>query len=366
MPLCGPLASLLPMGRGIGAECRISIIPSIPDDAASFSARVQEAKDLISRLARTSLQNSSGTPSDLAHRYDVISAQLIESRSSHSLLQDVLKQTQEELERTQELLRVAERKSDREQSDSVKTLEAKEAYANSKKNKAKQDATGGALANNDSVNKASPAPASANTPNAGTPKAESGNQEQDIKPEVQALIDSIKDDQQEGSSGLSRSEIEHLQSLAQARLKETEELRAEKAAIQSQLEELRITIHHLPEKTIAANTYFVGLKTSLEALQASYDRLEQQNETLSQESTALKEALNLLKVDIEKELQEQNEELSTKLHSSTTDLVRVREHRDRLHHQMELLRTRDTEKWKCVDQMRKLAESRQVRKGSVS
>lgn len=130
--------------------------------------------------------------------------QLIQTRSSYDLAQSILSRTQDELNKSIELLRAYERKVERDRSSTVRKLEKR----------------------TESVSGIEKISTAATPPVHGIKREDSGDDE----------------DRQEGSSGLSRTEIQELQILADARLKESEELRNDRTALRGEVDDLKVKV----------------------------------------------------------------------------------------------------------------------------
>ena len=327
-------------------KTRLTALPS-DDDDQPVSERLRETKRLISALAQDGARQE-GTAIDLPQRYQIVSAevrvtdahientvlplipsayQLIESRSSHSLLQSILHRTREELNTAMESLRAAERKLTREQSGTLRKLEKRPEPSTSSKTSASADEK------------------------VKAPKKEDGIDE--------AGID--EDDVQEGSSGLSRSEIEELQHLAEARLRETQELRAQKIESDTKLEDYKLRLMNLSEKDIEKLEFFQQLKQVhndtqgvLAEAQEKFDALKAENDQTRQKQSEMEE-------EIKEEERAERDKLIVQIKATQENVTRIRHQRDKYNAEIVRLNAQQAEKLRASGEMEKLAASRQSR-----
>ena len=143
----------------------------------------------------------------------------------------MLNRTQVELNSTIESLRLAERNLERERSTTIRKLEQRYDQATEPQTQGiEKGASASAVP--------SPAPPSMNSLHVMDLKKEQSEGESKEQLQLQAN----ETDVQEGTSGLSRSEIEELQAAAQMGLKEAEELRADKIQLMSELDGLKLKV----------------------------------------------------------------------------------------------------------------------------
>ena len=186
-------------------------------------------------------------------------SQLAESRSAYTLLESVLSQTREELNTATEALRLAQRKADRDRDATIAKLDARTHSAEASRraqDKADKEAAAqaaqAALAEQQQQQRVSP----------GIVKSEkrstspSANAAAAVKADAHAVDTSMKvdvADQQVGSSGLTSSEIQELQRLAQYRLDEMDTLRKDKTLLQLEVETMKRRVRLIRMQITSAN-----------------------------------------------------------------------------------------------------------------
>ena len=278
--------------------------------------------------------------------------QLIESRAAHKLLQAVLQRTQDELSATLESLKQLERKVVRDRSGTVQQLE-KRTHGENKEDADRKPDTAAANANG-----AAAGQFGAGSPAPGTSPAKTAAVKQE---RGAAGVDEDMRDVLEGSSGLTRTEIEELRSAADARLKEATELRAEKLALLHEVDSLKIQraeggeayFSHTPEhRQLSAQVR--QLRDDAEAASALHSRV-------SAELDALRLEQGKLRATLAHEAAEHDAEANRKLGAALQDGARLRAERDARTAEVQELRTKESEKCRHVEQMRVLAEARQTR-----
>lgn len=185
-------------------------------------------------------------------------SQLAESRAAYTLLESVLSQTREELNTATEALRLAQRKADRDRDATIAKLDARTHSAEASRraqDKAEKEAAAQAA-------QAALAEQQQQRVSPGIVKSEkrstspTANAAAAVKADAHAADTSMKvdvADQQVGSSGLTSSEIQELQRLAQYRLDEMDTLRKDKTLLQLEVETMKRRVRLIRMQITSAN-----------------------------------------------------------------------------------------------------------------
>ena len=173
-------------------------------------------------------------------------SQLAESRAAYTLLESVLSQTREELNTATETLRLAQRKADRDRDATIAKLDARTHSAEASRraqDKAEKAAAAqvaqAALADQQQQQQRVSPGVIKSEKRSTSPSVNAANA---VKADADAADTTMKvdiADQQVGSSGLSSSEIQELQRLAQYRLDEMDTLRKDKTLLQLEVETMK-------------------------------------------------------------------------------------------------------------------------------
>ena len=249
----------------------------------------------------------------------------------------MLENTQGELEAALTRLQQIERKLERERDFTILALE-KRAHGENKEGVS------------------TPAPLAPTASAAPSPQPPGVKQDQAISEEARDVL--------EGSSGLTRTEIEELQAAAERREKELESVREEKRQLEHRTSELRIQIRSVPKAVVESSEPYKDLQRKLENAQKD---LEDAKKALPEasENQPGEDGESDEKATQAKELSNHAAELGKKLSACMSDLARIRNERDIRTSELAEAKAKEGEKVRHVDQMRILAEARQVRIGSL-
>lgn len=311
-------------------------------NASDLSRRVQETSHLIALLAKKSLPNVS---LDIVQRQDALAKELIHSQATVAHLEKALEDTRKELDRTLDALRTVQKQVDRRQSESVRKLnKISDRQADEEKPRS-------LLKPGSAVASTAPSPA-AGSPGHASPFKHDMKEEQ----EQNELRDVL-----EGSSGLTRSEIEALQQEAESRQKEAESLRTEKLALSHELDSVKARYAVVPDDRIRETPLFVAVqeklneyKTLSESAQATYDKVKNELDSMKAKETQFRQ-------DLEEEYAKETTKLNKDLTRLQQDLTRIRTERDSGVAELSQYKARESEKAKHIEEMKALANSRQIR-----
>lgn len=271
--------------------------------------------------------------------------QLIQSQSVVKHLEKVLEETQEELERTLAALRTAQKQADRRQFDSVRKLsKGSDSQTNEEKSK-------------HLLKPASTAASAAPSPGVGSPGRGSPVKHEVKEEQEQSELRDVL----EGSSGLTRSEIEALQQEAESRQKEAEALQAEKLALSHELDAIKVRYAVVPEDVVRTTPVFVGIQEKLNKLEAEAKTVQTERDQLKDELDSLRGRETQFRQDLEQEYAKETTKLNKDLARLQQDLTRIRTERDGHAADVALLRSRESEKCRHVEEMKALANARQTR-----
>jgi len=260
-------------------------------------------------------------------------------------LEKLLQDTRGELELTLDALRTTQKQVDRRQSDSVRKL-----------NKG--------LDNEADLQKPKPSlkPSSTAASAAASPAAGSPGQSSPVKHEVKEEQEQNElRDVLEGSSGLTRSEIEALQQEAESRQKEAESLRAEKLALSHQLDNIKTRYAVVPEERVRETPVFIGIQEELNKYRTLADSAEALHKELREELDSLKGKETQFRQDLEQEYAKETAKLNKDLTRLQQDLTRIRTDRDSQAANVAEFKSRDSERCKHLEEINVLANSRQIR-----
>lgn len=338
-----------------------------------LSRRVQETSHLIALLAKKTHPDAS---SDVMQRQDALAKevsipmhlcpglctcidalpsplpliacdllQLIQSQAAVKHLETLLQNTRAELESTLDTLRTAQKQIDRRQSDSVRKLNKNvDNQINDEKPKSL-------------LKPASAAASAAPSPAAGSPK-DSSPVKHEVKEEQEQneLRDVL-----EGSSGLTRSEIEALQQEAESSQKEAESLRAEKLALFHQLDNMKTRYAVVPDERIRETPLFIKVQEDLNQFKLLADTAQALQDGLKNELDGLKARETQFRHDLEQEYAKETTKLNKDLTRLQADLTRIRTERDSNAATLAEYKSRESERCKHLEEINTLASSRQTR-----
>lgn len=259
-------------------------------------------------------------------------------------LEKVLEETRGELDSTLTALRTAQKQSDRRPSESVRKLNKSEDNETDDKSKS-------LLKPASTTASAAPSPGGG-SPRHGSPVKHEVKEEQ----EQNELRDVL-----EGSSGLTRSEIEALQQEAEVRQKEAEALRQEKLLLDQELNKVKTQYATLPDSVIQQRPIYQRLQADLEQYKATADAAQKIHDELKEELIMLRGRETQFRQDIEQEYTKESLRLNKDLARLQGDLSRVRAERDSGIAEIAEFKTREAEKCRHVEEMKTLAFSRQTR-----
>lgn len=198
---------------------------------------------------------------------------------------------------------------------------------------------------------AAPSPA-AGSPGRTSPVKHEGKEEQ----EQNDLRDVL-----EGSSGLTRSEIEALQQEAESRQKEAESLRAEKLALSHELDNVKTRYAVVPEERIRETPLFISVQEKLNEYKTLADSAQTLQDELKKELDSLKAKESQFRQDLEEEYAKETTRLNKDLARLQQDLTRIRTERDSGAAELAEYKSRESERARHVEEMKILANSRQTR-----
>jgi E3 ubiquitin-protein ligase BRE1 len=165
----------------------------------------------------------------------------------------------------------------------------------------------------------------------------------------------------EGSSGLTRSEIERLQQEAELRQKEAETLRQEKAQLLTEFDTFKVNYVEIREERVAATSVYKALEDKLKAAEASANEATEEMKTLRDQLVVLRSERDKFRTDLEAEFTKANQKLQQDITRLQQDLTRVRAERDSHSAEIAECKAREQEKYRHVQEMKTLASSRQAR-----
>lgn len=260
-------------------------------------------------------------------------------------LEKLLQDTRGELELTLDALRTTQKQVDRRQSDSVRKL-----------NKSLDSQT------DEQKPKPSLKPASTAASVAPSPAGGSPGQSSPVKHEVKEEQEQNElRDVLEGSSGLTRSEIEALQRQAESRQKEAESLRAEKLALSRELDHIKTRYAVVPEERVRETPLFISVQEELNQYRSLADSAEALQKELKEELDNLKGKETQFRQDLEQEFAKETTKLNKDLTRLQQDLTRIRADRDGYAANLAESKSRDSERCKHLEEINILANSRQIR-----
>lgn len=273
--------------------------------------------------------------------------QLIQSRSAVRNLESLLKETKEELDKTVAALRLTQKQADRRRSESVRKLNKNaDLEPDTKEDKSK-------LSLKPASNAASTAPSpAAGSPGLASPVKHEVKEEQ----EQNELRDVL-----EGSSGLTRSEIEALQQEAESRQKQVDALNQENLSLRHQLGNAKIDSRSLSDEVIKETALYRRLLVDLEEYRTVAEAAQAIQKELREELLSLRGKETQHRQDLEQEYAKEATKLNKDLTRLQSDLVRVRHERDKGIAEIAELSSKDAEKCRHVEEMKTLAHSRQMR-----
>lgn len=262
-------------------------------------------------------------------------------------MEKVLDETRGELDRTLSALRTAQKQVDRRRSESVRKLNKNaEDDTNVQDDKSKT-----LLKPASTAASAAPSPAGG-SPRSGSPVKHEVKEEQ----EQNELRDVL-----EGSSGLTRSEIEALQQEAESRQKEAEGLRQEKLALDQELNKVKTQYATIPDSVIQQRSIYQRLQADLEEYRVTAEAAQKIQDEMKEELITLRGRETQFRQDLEQESSKDTARLNKDLARLQSDLTRVRAERDSGIAEIAELKTREAEKCRHVEEMKTLAVSRQMR-----
>ena len=175
-------------------------------------------------------------------------------------------------------------------------------------------------------------------------------------------------------SAASRDELAAVQQLAASRLIELDNLRGARLHLEHQLDDLRIRVRAtcraasltrqleaVPDDIVAATAPYRSLEARYNALRDDTDRTLAEAELVQRESDTIREQQGQWRQTVLADAAGQIEEISQRLTKTDADLQRVRNQREDFRGEINDLKAREAEKYKQVEQIRTLANSRQDR-----
>lgn len=256
-----------------------------------------------------------------------------------------MEETREELESTLDALRAAQKQVDRRQSETVRKLN-KTSDAQTEEEKPRT-----LLRPASAAASAAPSPA-AGSPGHASPVKHEVKEEQ----EQNDLRDVL-----EGSSGLTRSEIEALQQEAESRQKEADALRVEKLALSHELDSVKARYVVVPEERIRETPLFISMSERLNEYKLLAESAQSLQDELKQELDSLKAKETQYRQDLEEEYAKETTKLNKDLARLQQDLTRIRTERDSGAAELAEYKSRESEKARHVEEIKILAGSRQTR-----
>ncbi|KAI5476449.1 E3 ubiquitin-protein ligase BRE1 [Pseudohyphozyma bogoriensis] len=300
--------------------------PSLTDEELSeaLAQRSAATKALLGRLEQLHPTSSAaaGASEKLQESCRVILEESLKSQESLRLLRASHEATVAQLEETLEELRKAEKKIDRLKSKTVAMVEGRPVAG-----------AVGAASVEKMVNGTSPHPKSpaAEGPSGGVVTGETGE-----------LLDELR-------------------RLAEGRLKELDELRTERIALKSDLDSLRSKLSSPTEEMVLDSVPFRTLQSHVQYLTADADVRRVELEKVTQEANGLRELQDGFRKKINRETEEQVDEIQKRLLAKESDLTRIRAQREDLRSEAAEFRAKENEKIKNLDQLKTLAQSREER-----
>ncbi|KAH8920247.1 BRE1-domain-containing protein [Atractiella rhizophila] len=171
--------------------------------------------------------------------------------------------------------------------------------------------------------------------------------------EVKPVIAHISKDEQE--------ELEALREIADARLREIEDVRREKVMLENELQSLRLSLVDLPEDTVQESLHYRQLHAHLSFLKADSERAKKEAEELRGENAKMREQQQRFREDVIKEAHAITDDSQKKLNAKESDLTRVRGQREEFRSELTELKAREAEKMKHQEQVKTLALSQKDR-----
>lgn len=169
----------------------------------------------------------------------------------------------------------------------------------------------------------------------------------------------------EGSSGLTRTEIEALQQEAEARQKEADSLRQEKEALLHELNRVKVRYADIPEEHVRQSQPFKELEVQLQRLHEAAETATGSLDKAEEELRELKATRQTFRKDMEAECSQEAIKLRKNLDKLQIEAVRLRSERDVNAADLADAKAREGEKFRHLNEMKTLSDSRQARINSL-
>ena len=334
------------LGDGLHAALASALPVALDQRAGDQVAQIEERtaliRDVLVRIAQLAeARGGRAAPelTDVQARCEVLATEASTLRQQLAATQDALTRAQADAEATTERLRAAERRMDRLQSTAVRAVENPLGEA---QREAQEAQVAAANAEREAAERRRAAAES--TDGAAAPD---GRSAPDGAPQEVAAA--------------ARDAAEEANALAEGRLAEIGELRAELLRATQAADEARAALQHVPEDRVMAHSTYQALGAELVFLQQEAERLRTAGAALEAENAELREFRADFQHQTAKQASTHSEELTRLLKARDADVTRLRGQRDELNAELLERRAREGVRFAQLDELKALVAPKEER-----
>ncbi|WFD32101.1 RING-type E3 ubiquitin transferase [Malassezia sp. CBS 17886] len=334
----------------LGAEVHAALARAVPlaldQTPAHVAVLLQERRDVVEQVlaaiaahaARTQ-PSSSSFPAELEAvqmRCQALAAELSGLRQHQCVLEEELRAAHADAEKVTEKLLAAEKRVDRAQSASVKAVETpprapgKPASATNGEQSADRSAVASPAANGDEEN----APTAESDAGAGAGAAAAGAAA--------------------AAAAAAAADAAAVRSVADARLQEIAEMRAELGQTKQQLVQLQVQLQVVPDEQVRAHPAYAEVTAEMVFLQQETAQLRAQAAAFAAENENMREFRLEFQHQTSTQANTHSDELQKQLKTRDADIVRLRGQRDELNAELLERRAREGVRFGQVDEVKAL------------
>lgn len=334
------------LGDGLHAALASALPVALDQRAGDQVAQIEERtaliRDVLVRIAQLAeARGGRAAPelTDVQARCEVLATEASTLRQQLAATQDALTRAQAGAEATTERLRAAERRMDRLQSTAVRAVENPLGEA---QREAQEAQVAAANAEREAAERRRAAAES--TDGAAAPDGRSA-----------------PDGASQEAAAAARDAAEEANALAEGRLAEIGELRAELLRATQAADEARAALQHVPEDRVMAHSTYQALGAELVFLQQEAERLRTAGAALEAENAELREFRADFQHQTAKQASTHSEELTRLLKARDADVTRLRGQRDELNAELLERRAREGVRFAQLDELKALVAPKEER-----
>lgn len=334
------------LGDGLPAALASALPVALDQRAGDQVAQIEERtaliRDVLVRIAQLAeARGGRAAPelTDVQARCEVLATEASTLRQQLAATQDALTRAQAGAEATTERLRAAERRMDRLQSTAVRAVENPLGEA---QREAQEAQVAAANAEREAAERRRAAAES--TDGAAAPDGRSA-----------------PDGASQEAAAAARDAAEEANALAEGRLAEIGELRAELLRATQAADEARAALQHVPEDRVMAHSTYQALGAELVFLQQEAERLRTAGAALEAENAELREFRADFQHQTAKQASTHSEELTRLLKARDADVTRLRGQRDELNAELLERRAREGVRFAQLDELKALVAPKEER-----